>query len=326
MMSTSISAVALAFGCLALAAQAQQLTTYKGWCDASAAVALDADHFVVANDENNALRIYRRGKADPVGPPMDLGTFLQASQESDLEGAARIGNRIYWIASHGRNKNGKLREDRHRFFATEIGPGNPPALKPVGNAYAGLLDDLLAAEPLRAFDLATAATLAPEAPKGLNIEGLAATPDGKLLVGFRNPVPNGRALVVPIENPDDVIHGRAKASLGAPMLLDLGGAGIRSMELVGSSYWIVGGPTADAGDFRLFRWSGKAAERPAPVAGIDFSKNGQLRPEALFAVPGTTLVHILSDDGGVKVGSVECKNLDAAKQTFRGITFDTKRQ
>jgi hypothetical protein len=32
-------------------------------CDASAAVALDADHFVVADDENNVLRIYRRGRA-----------------------------------------------------------------------------------------------------------------------------------------------------------------------------------------------------------------------------------------------------------------------
>ena len=328
MKSKSTFALALTFGCLALAVQAQQAATYNGWCDASAAVALDDEHFVVANDEHNELRVYRRGQPDAVGSPLDLGQFLGTNkQESDLEGSARIGNRIYWIASHGRNKNGKLREERHRFFATDLqlGPTRPPSLQPAGKAYTGLLDDLLAAESLKPYKLAAASALAPESPGGLNIEGLAATPDGKLLIGFRNPIPNAKALVVPLENPDDVINGRAKARLGLPMLLDLGGAGIRSIELVGSSYWIVAGPPADSGDFALFRWSGKAADRPTPFPGIDFRKD-QLRPEALFAVPNTTLLQILSDDGGLKVGSTDCKDLDAARQTFRSITIDTSRQ
>ncbi|ROZ78805.1 DUF3616 domain-containing protein [Ramlibacter sp. WS9] len=327
MTSKSIFAMALAFGCLTLAVQAEQTAKYNGWCDASAAVALDDEHFVVANDEHNELRIYRRGKPDAVGSPVDLGQFLGTKkQESDLEGAARIGNRIYWIGSHGRNKNGKLREERHRFFAMEMGPARPPSLQPLGKAYTGLLDDLLAAESLKPYDLATASTLAPESPGGLNIEGLAATPDGKLLIGFRSPVRNRNALVVSLENPDDVINGRAKARLGSPIPLDLGGAGIRSIELVGSSYWIVAGPPADTGDFALFRWSGKAADRPTPIVGIDFKKYGQFRPEALFAVPNTTLVQILSDDGGVKVGSMECKDLDASKQTFQSITIDATKQ
>ncbi len=33
--------------------------TFYGASDASAAVALDEEHFVVADDENNTLRIYR---------------------------------------------------------------------------------------------------------------------------------------------------------------------------------------------------------------------------------------------------------------------------
>lgn len=41
---------------------AQAVTLYHGMCDASAAVALDADNFVVANDEDNSLRIFRRGQ------------------------------------------------------------------------------------------------------------------------------------------------------------------------------------------------------------------------------------------------------------------------
>ena len=39
----------------------QAVTTYLGPCDASAAVALDAEHFIVANDESNLLVTYRVG-------------------------------------------------------------------------------------------------------------------------------------------------------------------------------------------------------------------------------------------------------------------------
>jgi hypothetical protein len=308
---------------MAPAAEAQQLTSYSGWCDASAAVALDSDHFVVANDERNELIIYRRGKPDPIGSPVDLTQFLATKkQESDIEGAARIGNRIYWMASHGRNKNAKVREERHRFFATDVTQGEPPSLKPTGKVYTALLDDLLAADTLKAFDLATASTLAPEAPGGLNIEGLAATPEGKLLIGFRSPIRKKMALVVPLENPDDVLNGQAKARLGNPISLDLGGAGIRSLELVGSTYFIVAGPPADEGEFALYRWSGKKGERPARITGIDFAKYRQFRPEGLFAIPNTTLLEILSDDGDLPVDGTSCKQLDRAKQSFRSITID----
>jgi hypothetical protein len=97
--------------------------TYRGPCDASAAVALDTEHFVVAGDEDNILRVYRHGRPEPVGEA-PLAAFLgTADKESDLEAAAAIGQRIYWIASHGRNSKGKLRPDRQRFFATDIDPG-----------------------------------------------------------------------------------------------------------------------------------------------------------------------------------------------------------
>ena len=107
-------AALLLFACGAAVAQ----TRYEGLCDASAAVALDARHFVVADDEHNKLSVYRRGEAKRVGQ-VDL-KFLKADKESDLEGAARVGKRIYWIASHARNSAGEPRPDRQRFFATEI--------------------------------------------------------------------------------------------------------------------------------------------------------------------------------------------------------------
>jgi hypothetical protein len=312
----------LALGLLAILAMLAQragaygIESYGGICDASAAIALDREHFVVADDERNTLRIYRRGTRAAVSS-LDLASFLgtASGKESDLEGAAAIGSRLYWISSHGRNKDGKERKERYRFFATDIDASKtPPSLVPAGKPYTRLLEDLLASAPLRTY-LKEAASRAPEAPGGLNIEGLASTPDGKLLIGFRNPLPAQKALLVPLENPQAVLGGQ-EAKFGAPVLLDLGGRGIRSIERVGSSYLVVAGPPADSGTFALLRWSGKVNEPPSPFGNASL---GDLRPEVLFAVPGSDAVQVLSDDGGVVTRGAACKDQDAAQQSFRSI-------
>src|SRR6185503_14411051 len=85
-------------------------TTYRGMCDASAAVSLNADLFAVANDEDNVLRVYH---CQPGGLPafsFDMTSFLRIGKkhpEADIEGSATIGDRVYWITSHGRNAKGK---------------------------------------------------------------------------------------------------------------------------------------------------------------------------------------------------------------------------
>ncbi|MGH6645367.1 DUF3616 domain-containing protein [Aquabacterium sp.] len=297
------------------------ITEYRGLCDASAAVALDADHFIVADDERNTLVVYRRGQADALDA-LDVSSFLgtKPDKESDIEGAASIGQRAYWVSSHGRNSEGKQQARRLRFFATEVlsrtapSPQPPFKLVTVGKAYAGLLDDLLAAPSLAAFKLADAAGKAPEAEGGLNIEGLAATPDGRLLIGFRSPMSNQRALLVPLENPSEVIDHGARARFGQAIQLDLGRRGIRSIDWVGSSYLIVAGPTADKGTFALYRWSGDAGQAPVLVKGVDFKG---LHPEALFAVPGMQGVQVLSDDGQRKHRGLACKVLPRGWQGFR---------
>ena len=93
-----------------------------GMCDGSAAVALGNDRFVVADDEDNVLRVYPRGQGQAPLQAFDMNAFLQpetAKPETDTEGATLVGNRIYWITSHGRNKNGAVRGSRYRFWATQ---------------------------------------------------------------------------------------------------------------------------------------------------------------------------------------------------------------
>ena len=310
--------------------------TYRGICDASAAVALDAQHFLVGEDEHNVLRIYRRGTPDAVGE-VDLVDYLGTRKpsgkikEADLEGAARVGTRIYWISSHGRDKDGDVEETRYRFFATDIATGGatPTVKLPSTPPYRKLLDDLLAADKpdalksLVATHLAKGSKLPPKDPSGLNIEGLAAMPGGGLLIGFRGPRPDDQAILLPLTNPEAVLGGTAKASFGDPIPLDLGKRGVRSIERIGERYVIVAGPFDNVspgtpgGDVAVFTWSGVAGEKPKQVS----ADLGTLNPESVFEIPGSTAVQILSDDGDEKIEGEKCKDLAAEKRRFRSATI-----
>src|SRR5262245_40519980 len=131
--------------------------TYKGMCDGSAGTAITPDLFVVANDDGQTLRVYRRGTPEPLKEfDTDLNQFLGTDQsndhEADIEAAARVNNRIYWITSHGRDSDGVERETRRRFFATEIKVASGKVtIEPVQRPYIKLLDDLFGAESLRKY-------------------------------------------------------------------------------------------------------------------------------------------------------------------------------
>lgn len=304
--------------------------TYSGMCDASAAVAIDAERFVVANDEDNTLRVFHRDRPSKPLAECEISTFLDVAAdeaESDIEGACWLDGRIYWITSHGRNKKDKLRESRHRLFCTEVrGQGDQATVAGVGKVYRDLLSAMLADSRYRKYDLDAASQLAPKKRGALNIEGLAATPGGQLLVAMRNPIPEGRALVVPIENPKAIVDDGAGAKLGDPIELPLAvdgrALGIRSIEhdAARKCYWIIGGHYDSGGRFTLFRWSADNRVQPAPIKTVDFGKLG-LNPESIFLYPAQNgrpaVIQILSDDGTKNVGGQECKKADESDRSFR---------
>lgn len=294
---------------------------YRGTCDASAAASIGGAAFVVANDEDNTLRVYRRDIAGGSIAAFDLTSFLKPGQrsETDIEGAARVGDRIFWITSHGTSSSGKPRPERRRFFATDVTlDGGRAKIRPVGKPYDGLIEALSDTPALQRFGLDAAARIAPEQPGGLSIEGLAATPRGDLLIGFRNPVPEGKALLVPLLNPQDVIRGQPPR-LGEAILLALGGKGVRSIDFIPawSSFLIIAGDAGDGGTFRLFRWSGNAADAPAPFDAPDLAG---LRPEAIVVYDGPRAgVQVISDDGGKLVDGRRCKDASKRRKSFRVI-------
>lgn len=304
---------------LPLCLRASEVTIFSGAVDGSAAVPVGANHFVAASDEDNTLRLYAREGGAPV-QSFELTAFLAvdpASPETDLEGAALIGDRAYWITAHARDKRGQAQSSRQRIFATDVVTNEGRIqVASAGKPYTNLLNDLISSETLKSFDLASAAQRLPEVPGGLNIEGLAATPEGHLLIGFRNPTSNGRALLVPLLNPEEMIAGKP-AVLGQPVLLDLGGLAIRDLTQWQGEFLIVAGPYDGRGASKLFRWAGGTA-KPQPISA---DLKG-LNPEAVIIYPdrGLREVLLLSDDSSTQKDFLPGPK-GPAKKRFRSVTF-----
>lgn len=328
---------------------------FSGASDASAAVLVDSNTIAVADDEDNLIRLYRPDGGQPIAK-FDMSGFLDVETrfpEADIEGAARVKDRIYWISSHGRNKDGKLRPSRYRFFATTIvHNGKGIVLKPEGRPYKGLVEAMLRARHLSGLGLEEAAgsdivaqltrsndrkRLAPK-DEGINIEGLSTLQEGQLIIGFRNPIPKKKALIIPLLNPEKVIMATEDPQFGRPILLDLDGLGIRDIHFLSPEgpYYIIAGPSDESRRFVLYSWSGRADHRPTKVMDLQIALP-DWTPECLVFT-GIDTALLLSDDGSrlVKVeGPHQCKKgqylpkglcpnkalLDPQSKTFRGISL-----
>jgi len=331
--------------------QAAGALVYRGASDASAAVAVGKDMFIVGDDENNVLRIYKPSQG---GLPLfsyDMTEFLDIEPEhpeADIESATMIGPRIYWITSHGRNKDGKMRPNRYRFFATtvKVENGNVTII-PAGTPCKTLIHSLVKAENMRHLRLDRATRidsteltnkerkkLAPK-EEGLNIEGLCASADGRTIyIGFRNPCPidkvtgHKKALVVPLNNPRQVIENGKEPLFGEPILWDLADLSIRGMEYshFHKEYFIIAGSFDESPKFALYRWSGKKETPPVLVRELSQSN---FSPEALVTFKNSDKLFMLSDDGSLKIkvsGAWEsCLNkylIDPKKKSFRGFWIE----
>ncbi|MBN1807078.1 MAG: DUF3616 domain-containing protein [Sedimentisphaerales bacterium] len=335
-----------------------EILVYRGTSDASAAVAIGHNMFIVADDENNILRVYKINQGDLPLFSYDMNEFLDVEPEHpeiDIEGAAMIGRRVYWISSHGRNKDGKIRPNRYSFFATDIEAqkGNV-TIKPVGKPNKTLIHNLVKSESTNYLRLDRTTgfgigklskeerqKLAPK-EKGLNIEGLCASADGKTIyIGFRNPRYNDgisrkeKAIIIPLRNPDDVIEKSSAPIFGMPILLDLAGLGIRSIEYSNfhKVYFIIAGAFNGNQKFAMYRWNGKREDRPVFVNQLSLAN---FSPEVMITFKNSDKFLVLSDDGSLQIkvkGPWECMEgefnkdgtcqnkylLNPEKKTFKGI-------
>lgn len=310
-------------------------------CDASAAFPIDDEHFIMANDEDNLLRIYNINKEAPV-TSYDLSVFLKIeyddkSPEADFEGVTKIDDYYFFISSHGRDKKGRIRKNRHQFFAVKVEPATLN-ITPVGRSYQNLMNDMALYGDLKKLGVYDAylpydsknEQLAPK-KSGVNIEGITVTPDGKsVLIGFRNPQPKGLGILVELLNPVDVVlHSRAP-QFGHVYMLDMKTRGVRSLEYHPQlgCYLIVAGSHKSGKKPLFYSWSGKQSDKPLEMKQLDFGQFKDFNPEAIVFYKNSNRFQIFSDDGTIMRsdgwgGECECKELpDPALKKYRGVWFD----
>ncbi|GAA3108795.1 hypothetical protein GCM10017687_21430 [Streptomyces echinatus] len=304
-------------------ADARYLT---GASDASAAVDAGGGYVLVANDEDNTLRLYDGAASGAPVRSWDLDGALGAGKEVDIEGAARAGNTIYWTGSLGNNKDGEYKPDRNTVFTTTVSGSGAATQLAFGTAGHRLRDDLVAWDEANGdrygFAAATAAGRAPKQVDGFNVEGLEFAPGSvtTAYVGFRAPlVPpqtGGRALIVPVTNMDQVARG-TKAAVGTPIELDLGGLSVRDLRRnAQGQYLILAGSWAaedNSAPYALYSWDGVAGHRPVKVLDLPTADAGGW--ESVVSVPDLTAagarVQLITDDGAADLygDGTEAKDL-----------------
>ncbi|WP_436496200.1 ExeM/NucH family extracellular endonuclease [Actinokineospora sp. HUAS TT18] len=297
---------------------------HYGASDASTAIDLGAGAMVVADDETNVLRVYDREHSRYPAQAFDVraaGLALRdadVTREIDIEAAARQGDTIYWVGSHGQNSSAKTRLNRQELFTTTVSGTGTGASLSLGGSYQLLRDDLIAWDQANgdALGIAAAATRAPEGdglggPTGVNIEAAEFAADGSLLLGFRGPLTSdNKAIVVPVTNIAALVAANpttgVTASFGTALRWDLGGRGVREIRKnTAGEYLIIAGPsdagTGAAGEYKFYSWDGDATHQPLPRAGSLDAVAATGKPEAIVDVPApltdTSSVQVLADSG-----------------------------
>ena len=322
--------------------------TTEGSSDASTAFPLPDNFMIVADDEANVLRVYPRAGGAAVKEWSYELEGPKLGKELDLEAGTRIGDTLYLTGSNSNKKDGGDAPDRSHLFAVKVtGTGAATAFSYVGQ-FSSLEAQLIAWDATNGhglganhfgFTVSAGAGIVPERVDGFSVEGMTSAPgDSALWLGFRAPQTGAstraKALIVPVQNYAALVGGTAtQAAFGAPIELELGGRGIRSIDKgTDGNYLIVAGPAGAASadvdrNFALFSWSGNPATTPVELSN-DLDK---LRKEtggsfeSTVEVPGPvkagTQVQLLLDNGDtVWPGQTKVsKDLDAADQKFDGF-------
>lgn len=266
----------------------------------------------LAGDEGRSLHRLQgddeRGYGDPIRVKLaDFGLAGGKDDgESDLEGLALDGDRLWLVGSHS------LRRRRH-----DSDKGEPLALDPQRSANGQVLGCLhldgrgfprsgqrLRCHTTNSEDALTAALAAnalirpflaiPSKDNGLDLEGIS-TRNNRVLLGLRGPVLRGIALVADLQLDGFAKGGDSDHTLPLQLqslqlrYLDLGGLGVRDLAAVPDSndVLILAGPTMPlAGPCRLIRWHDAFSAHPAH------------HPESMALECTTTLLLLRSGDPG----------------------------
>jgi hypothetical protein len=207
---------------------------------------------------------------------------------------------VYALTSHSRDDEGDEKKARDKLLRFRIEDGR--MVEPM--LVRSLKPALAAAHPV----LAAAAGIPDVKTRGgFNIEAMEISADERqLLVGFRSPLLDQRAIIACVENPAAIFERGEPPRIARELVtLDMGGDGIRGLAYLPAlgGYLVISGPVASQQvHFQLWFWSGHpgAQARRVSVAGLSGFEHAEGVSPAV--IDGRQQVIIVSDDGNRKEG------------------------
>ena len=248
----------------------------KAKIDNVSGIAVGAGYLWTVADEGFSFeRLQRDGDTFAKAATFDLAEFFTdypppGEDESDLEGLAFDGNRLWMTGSHAlvRKKYDKRRTDklldgdrpdretaRTLLGFVEIAADGTPVANSGCHLPLDEAEDSLLAAIGRDWKELGRAVKRPAKENGLDIEGIAVTGQ-RVFLGLRGPVLGPYSIVLEIEV---AVAGRSLEIVERdglrcrPHLIDTGGLGIRDLLLHPSGLVVLAGPTLDMdGPFELY--------------------------------------------------------------------------
>jgi hypothetical protein len=304
---------------------------------------------IVSDDEQNRLIVFNRNNSGMALKSFDYSTLLNLTdlsggipREIDLEASARgiaNTNRFFWLGSMSNKSSDppySSRPNRNRIFATDIsGTGAATNFTYIGR-YENLRSNIISWGDANGLGL-TASAADGKDPKqidGFNAEGLCFAPDNTTLyIAFRAPLlPTSnrtKALIAPLQNFESWFGSGSPASsptFGSPILLDLNGWGIRSIDRLSNNNYVIIAGNYDDGPFNgaIFTWNGNAVD--APVQQNGFSLAG-MNPEAFLQLNSagnivTNQLQVISDNGAYEYYNDAIAAKDLAIGNFKKFRSD----
>lgn len=219
---------------------------------------------------------------------------------SDLEGLTiDDGGAVYAITSHSMTNDNERSPDREHLLRFRVQAGSAGDVQ----GYTGLRDALAADAELASAIRSVSGRDAEF--DDLNIEGLAwHEKSRRLLLGLRAPLAGDRSLIIPIENPDDLLNDGAAPRFGPPVLLDLSGGGIRALSYdpVLDAFLIVNEIEGHEGNrySQMWMWSGDPVDPAEPIALPDIINLNNVESVDSILIDGQPRLLIMSDEGNPK--------------------------
>ena len=210
---------------------------------------------LMVEDESSAqslrlIEIKENGKVVEIGNlylPKKIKKIFKKNIQ-DLEAITADGNIVYGITSHTLSKSNKRKKSREKFIMFTYEDGA------IGDfyQYKNLKNDINKHFP-KLFEKSIFSS------NEINIEGLCYESKTKtLLIGFRSPIVDDKALLIAITNPKAIFTKGEEPKFSAPIVLNLNGMGIRDItyDEQKDAYWIIAGSSKDRDiTFQLWLWN-----------------------------------------------------------------------